>query len=299
MRWSGIFGLAALAACATAAPSADGEAAAPRSLGEILEQAPASDWAALDPDWTLYMELPQGRVIMALSPDFSPEHAENVRALARAHYWDGAAITRVQDNYVVQWGRPEGSPADMGGGRAEIEAHEYFRSAEGLPFTPLPDPDSYAEQTGFTGGFWAARNERGETWMIHCYGAIGVGRENPPNTGNSTELYTVIGQAPRHLDRNLAMVGRIVHGMELLTSLPRGTGPLGFYEQPEQRTPIRSVRLASDVPEGERTNLEVLRTDSLSFRDVIASRRHRHEEFFVEPTDRINVCNVPLPVRER
>jgi peptidylprolyl isomerase len=296
MRFSGLLGLMALAACATATPPADGQTPV-RALGEILEQSPASDWAPLDPEWTLYMDLAAGRVVIALSPDFSREHAENVRALARAHYWDGAAILRVQDNYVVQWGRPEESPRDMGTARAEISAHEYYRNASGLPFTRLQDPDSYAPQIGFTNGFWAARNRRGETWMLHCYGAIGVGRENPPNTGNSSELYTVIGQAPRHLDRNLAMVGRIVQGMELLTSLPRGTGPLGFYEQPEQRTAIRSIRLASDVDANERTNLEALRTDSQTFRDVIESRRHRREEFFAEPTGRINVCNVPLPVR--
>jgi peptidylprolyl isomerase len=135
--------------------------------------------------------------------------------------------------------------------------------------------------------------------MVHCYGAVGVGRENPPNTGNSTELYTVIGQSPRHLDRNLAMVGRIVQGMELLTALPRGTGDLGFYETEAERTAIRSVRLAADAPASERTNLEALHTDSATFRDVIASRRHRREGFFVEPTGRINVCNVPLPVRAR
>jgi len=296
MRVSGFLAMAALAACASV--SLDPEPSGPvRSLGEILEQSPASDWAPLDPDWTLYMELASGRVIIALSPDFSPEHAENVRALALAHYWDGASINRVQDNYVVQWGRAEDSPRDMGAARAEIVAHEYYRSAAGLPFTPLQDPDSYADQTGFTNGFWAGRNHRGETWMLHCYGAIGVGRENPPNTGNSTELYTVIGQSPRHLDRNLAMVGRIVQGMELLTSLPRGTGVLGFYENPEQRVPIRSVRLASELPAGERTNLEALRTDSATFRAVIESRRHRREDFFVEPTGRVNVCNVPLPVR--
>lgn len=291
MAWLGAVGLAA---CSTVPADAPGPG---RSLGEILEQSPASDWAPLDPEWTIYMEVPAGRVVIALSPDFSPEHAENVRALARAGYWNGASINRVQDNYVVQWGPPDDQPRNMGAARAEIEAHEYYRSAAGLPFTRLPDPDTYAEQTGFTNGFWAGRNTRGETWMLHCYGAIGVGRENPPNTGNSTELYTVIGQSPRHLDRNLAMVGRIVQGMELLTSLPRGTGPLGFYENPEQRTPIRSVRLAADVDANERTNLEALRTDSQTFRDVIESRRHRREEFFVEPTGHVNVCNVPLPVR--
>jgi peptidylprolyl isomerase len=296
MRVSGYLGMLALAACATAAPPSDGQTPV-RSLGEILEQSPPSDWRQLAPENTIYLELAAGRVVIELTDDFSPEHAENVRALARAHYWDGAFITRVQDNYVVQWGRAEDSPHDLGQARAEIPTHEYYRSASGLPFTRLPDGDSYARQNGFTNGFWAARNGRGETWMIHCYGAIGVGRDNPPNTGNSSELYTVIGQAPRHLDRNLAMVGRIVQGMELLTSLPRGSGGLGFYENPEQRVPIRSVRLASEVDTNERTNLEALRTDSQTFRDVIESRRHRREEFFAEPTGHINVCNVPLPVR--
>lgn len=298
MRFSGLLGMVALAACATPAPDATSQAPV-RSLGDILEQSPAGDWRRIEPDDTIYLELASGRVIIELTDDFSPQHAENVRALARAHYWDGAFITRVQDNYVVQWGRAEDDPHDLGSAQREIAAPEYYRSASGLPFTRLPDGDSYAPQNGFTNGFWAARNGRGETWMIHCYGAIGVGRDNPPNTGNSTELYTVIGQAPRHLDRNLAMVGRIVQGMELLTSLPRGTGQLGFYENPEQRTAIRSVRLASEVPPNERTNLEALRTDSQTFRDVIESRRHRREEFFAEPTGRINVCNVPLPVRER
>lgn len=293
-----------LAACASGlATSQPGSAPAqvgaqPPSLGDILAQSPATDWAPLDPNNTLYMDLPAGRVIIALSPDFSPQHAANVRALAHANYWDAAAITRVQDNYVTQWGRPEEAPPHaMGDAVADIAAPEYFRPVDDLPFTRLPDPDSYAAQTGFTNGFWAGRDGRGNTWMLHCYGAIGVGRDNPPNTGNGAELYVVIGQAPRHLDKNLAMVGRVVQGMELLSSLRRGTGPLGFYEHPEQRTPIGSIRLAADVPENQRINLETLRTDSATFRAVIESRRFRRESFFVDPTGHVNVCNVPLPVR--
>jgi len=268
------------------------------SLGDILAQSPASDWLRLDPEHTLYMELPAGRVIIALSPDFSPQHVANVRALARAGYWDGAAITRVQENYVTQWGRPEGDEHDLGAAAAEIAAPEYDRPVGDLPFTPLPDPDTYAAQTGFTHGFAAGRDGLGMTWMLHCYGAVGVARGNPPNTGNATGLYVAIGQSPRHLDRNVAMVGRVVQGMELLTSLARGRGALGFYEKPEERTPIRSVRLAADVPPGDRTDLELLRTDSETFRAVVESRRFRREAWFVEPTGRINVCNVPLPVRE-
>jgi peptidylprolyl isomerase len=304
MRAMGLISALLLAACISAnaapasPPSAAQTSAAPPSLSDILAQSPAADWAPLDPNNTLYMDLPSGRVIIELSSDFSPEHAANVRALAHANYWDGAAITRVQDNYVTQWGRPDDAPAhSLGGAVANIAAAEYARPVGALPFTRLPDPDSYAAQTGFTNGFWAGRDGRGATWMLHCYGAIGVGRDNPPNTGNGAELYVVIGQAPRHLDKNLAMVGRVVQGMELLSALPRGTGALGFYEHPEQRTPIRSIRLASDVPAGERVKLETLRTDSATFRTVIASRRFRRESFFVDPAGHINVCNVPLPVR--
>ena len=293
-------GLAFLAAaCAPMGAMQVGQSAptqAAPSMADILEHAPASDWRRLDPQNTLYMELPAGRVIIELSPDFSPEHAANVRALAHARYWDNGAILRAQDNYVVQWGRPEGDTRDLGGARADIPTPEYDRSTNGLPFTRLADPDSYARQTGFTNGFPAAR-DGAKTWMIHCYAIVGVGRDNPPNTGNGAELYVVLGQAPRHLDRNLALVGRVVQGMEFLSGVKRGGGALGFYETAAERTPIRSVRLAADVPGAERTNLEALRTDSASFLALIEARRFRRESFFVEPTGHINVCNVPLPVR--
>jgi peptidylprolyl isomerase len=74
---------------------------------------------------------------------------------------------------------------------------------------------------------------------------------------------------------------------------------LGFYETPEERTIIRSVRLASELPASERVNLETLRTDSATFRDLVESRRTRRDAWFLQPTGRINLCNVPLPVRTR
>ncbi|NJD19344.1 MAG: peptidylprolyl isomerase [Gemmatimonadetes bacterium] len=295
MRSQPLLALLALAACAGSVRPASAQAPA---LGDILAQSPATDWRRLDPEHTLYMELAGGRVIIALSPDFSPQHVANVRLLARAGYWDGAAITRVQENYVTQWGRPDGDEHDLGAAAADIAAPEFDRPVGDLPFTLLPDPDSYAAETGFTDGFAAGRDGRGTTWMLHCYGAVGVARGNPPDTGNGTSLYVPFGQSPRHLDRNVAMVGRVVQGMELLTSLRRGTGALGVYETPQERTPILSVRVAADVPPGERTVLEVLRSDSETFQAVLRSRRFRRETWFAEPTGHINVCNVPVPVRE-
>src|SRR5205814_3825312 len=120
----------------------------------------------------------------------------------------------------------------------------------------------------------------GKIWLAHCYGMVGAGRDNAADSGGGTELYVVIGHAPRHLDRNVTLLGRVVQGMELLSALPRGTGPLGFYEKPEQRLPLKQVRVAADVPPSERTALEVFRTDTPAFQKLIESRRNRPEEWY-------------------
>jgi peptidylprolyl isomerase len=290
--------LGLLAACASAeAPAAGGGQAPVRSLGEILEQSPASDWRAVDQNNLLYMQLPAGRVIIELAADYTPLHTANIQALARAHYWDGAAIVRSQENYVVQWGRDEADPRPMGSGAATL-APEFDLPRSGVQITRLPDPDSYAREVGFANGFPVASDGR-KTWMAHCYGMVGAGRGDTADSGSGAELYVVIGHAPRHLDRNIATVGRVLQGMELLSTMPRGTGALGFYETPAERTTITSVRLGSELPASERVSLEALRTDSATFNDVIESRRFRRESWFLEPVGHINLCNVPLPVRVR
>ena len=108
----------------------------------------------------------------------------------------------------------------------------------------------------------------------------------------------VTGQSPRQLDRNMSMVGRVVQGMEWLSTIPRGTGPLGFFEKPEQRVGIRSIRIAADVPKAGRTNVEVMRTDSPLFKELVESRRNRRDAFYKVQARHIDLCNVPVPTRE-
>ena len=169
-----------------------------------------------------------------------------------------------------------------------------------MPFTALPDPDTYAAQTGFSDSLPAARNPKiGRTWLTHCYGMVGVGRDLDVRSGSGAELYVVIGHAPRHLDRNVALVGRVVKGMELLSALPRGSADMDFYAKTQTPLPIKSVRVAADVPQAERSNLEVIRTDSAAFAALVESRRNRPEEFFKFPAGRIDLCNVPIAVRQR
>lgn len=268
---------------------------------EVLAASAPEDWRPLDPENTLYMELATGRVILELAPAFAPNHAANIKALVREGYFDGLVILRVQDNYVVQWGDPAEDKAKQRPIRTARAAlpPEFSRPiTPDLPFTPLPNGDVYAPEVGHSAGFPAARDpDAGQAWLTHCYGALGVSRGDTADSGSGAGLYVVIGHAPRHLDRNITLAGRVVKGMEWLSALPRGTGPLGFYEKPAQYVRIKSIRVAADVPAPRRTALELLRTDTPTFAAWVDARRHRREPWFLDPVGRVEVCNVPLPVR--
>jgi peptidylprolyl isomerase len=287
-----LFMLAAMPAFA-----ADGPVAPPRTMSEVLAGTTAADWRDLDPANTLYLQLPSGRVVIELAPAFAPLHVANLRQLARGRYFDGLAIVRSQDNFVVQWGDPDGQRS-LGAASATLPPEFTVRMTPGMPFERLPDHDGYAPEVGFSDGFPVGRDPaRGEAWLAHCYAMVGAGRGNETDSGNGAELYVVTGHAPRQLDRNIALVGRVVQGMELLSTVPRGSGPLGFFEQPAERVPIASVRLAADVPTEERSRLQVLRTDSDGFRRLVEVRRNRQDDWYRVPAGYIDLCNVPLVAR--
>ena len=292
--------LLALALVLPAAVSAE-EPQPVLTMQDVLDQSKPGDWRTLDPENTLYVELDSGRVVIELAPAFAPRHVANIRTLVRAGYFDGLSINRSQDNFVVQWGDADSQdPAKvrpLGEADAKLPA-EFVRDAQGLDFTRLPDVDGWAPEVGFVQGFPAARDPQANSaWLAHCYGAVGAGRDTAADSSKGNELYVVTGQSPRQLDRNITTVGRVVQGMEKLSVLPRGTGPLGFYEQPEQRTTLRAIRLASQVPAAERTAIEVFRTDTPAFQALVESRRNRRDGWYVQPAGHIDLCNVPLPVR--
>jgi peptidylprolyl isomerase len=290
------YALVFLVCTASAAPGAP----APKTptMSEVLSAASAADWRPADPDNTLYVDLATGRVVIELAPAFAPLHVANIKTLARAGYFNGLAVIREQDNYVAQWGDPENRhplPAGLGKTAAEFD----MPTPAALPFTRLPDGDVYAPEVGLSNGLPAARSAAlHRTWLAHCYGMVGVGRDIDVESGSGAEMYVVIGHAPRHLDRNVALVGRVLKGVQLLSALPRGSLEMGFYAKNEKPLPIKSIRVAADVPAAERINLEVLRTDTATFQKLIESRRNRPEEFFKVPAGKIDLCNVPLPVRE-
>ncbi|GGD45491.1 peptidylprolyl isomerase [Erythrobacter arachoides] len=163
--------------------------------------------------------------------------------------------------------------------------------------------DRYAGIATFVAGWPVGGNfslhgrEAEAFWPIHCYGAVGVGRNMAPDTGTGAELYTIIGQPQRHMDRNLAVVGRVIEGMEHLSSLPRGSGDLGFYteEEADLRVSILSVRLGSELADAPA--FEYLDTASESFARYVAVRANRNDAFYTVPAGGVDVCSVQVPVR--
>ena len=318
---------AALATLALPHPAIAQDAPSPN---QIVGEASADEWVAIPAEDLLVMTLAPDRdgeprkVVIQLMPEpFSQGWISNIRTLARAGWYDGISVNRVQDNYVVQWGDPnydnpeaEGAAKPLPEGLSEVpesaftmpwssafigmkQKAYYSYKASWWPWhTPDPVKDSYAKEAGFLDGFPFANNAEG-VWPVHCYGMVGVGRGMSPDTGSGAELYTVIGHAPRHLDRNIALVGRVISGMEHLSSLPRGSGDLGFYtsEESDERTPIRSIRVTSDLPAAEQPRFEYLSTESETFARYAEARANRRDPFFIVPAGGADVCNIPVPVR--
>ncbi|UVO55913.1 peptidylprolyl isomerase [Sphingomonas sp. SUN039] len=303
---------------------------APKVLApsEIVAAAPAADWVAIEASDLLVMDLAPDRdgnkrrvVIQLMPPPFSQGWVGNIRKLAAARFWDATSINRVQDNYVVQWGdanaEDKAKAKGLPPGLAKVSQSDYaidfskvrswhtvstVKSSQRSPrsYSPVDgkndvSSDAYAWQTEIANG-WPVGTDTETVWPVHCYGMVGVGRDMPPDTGTGAELYTVIGHAPRHLDRNIALVGRVIAGIEHLSSLPRGTGPLGFYEKPEQREGIVAVRLGNEVADLPR--YQYLSTESASFARYAAARANRRDAFFIHPAGGADICNIPVPVRK-
>ncbi|MEO9636356.1 MAG: peptidylprolyl isomerase [Parasphingorhabdus sp.] len=299
------------------------------SPNAIVDAAPASDWVKIAPSDLLVMDLAPDakgearRVVIQLMPEpFSQGWIRNIRKLTAAKFWDGTSINRVQDNYVVQWGdagydNPESGETEqkvLPEGLETVPESEYqvdfdaqLSSEQRKSFgravasfwpwhTTFPLQDGYSKETGFIKGWALAFRDR-KTWPIHCYGAVGVGRNYSPDTGSGAELYTVIGHAPRHLDRNIAVVGRIIEGIEHLSSLPRGKGQLGFYADASKRVPITSIRLGDALGDGSAPAFEYLDTNSDVFAQYADARANRRDPFFIKPAGGADICNIPVPVR--
>ncbi len=191
----------------------------------VVTQSTANEWRLLDPENTLYLSLESGTVIIELMPQLAPLHVENTKALVRQGIFNNTNFYRVIDGFVAQGGPMFESEDDM----KPLAQGQYGVASElttevdlGDEYISFDKQDGYADETGFLHSFPIGRDlNSGESWMLHCYGALGMGRANELDSGG-TELYIVNGTAQRYLDRNVTIFGRVIDGMPHIQALRRG-----------------------------------------------------------------------------
>ncbi|TPG17554.1 peptidylprolyl isomerase [Sphingomonas koreensis] len=255
----------------------------------------AADWRAIPDDQLLVMTLAGNRtVVIRLAPDYAPQHVGNVDKLAAGHWWDGTSVYRVQENWVTQWGdATEKKP--LPAGVSPSPAAREFDIASFQPAARMSRSDAYSTASGITADGWPVATDGSAAWLAHCYGTVGVARDTLPDTGSGAELFTPIGQSARRLDRNYTIVGRVIEGMDYLSAMPRSQAEMGMYATENERTPIVSVRLASEIPAAERPHYQYRAADNPRFAAMIALRENPKP-----PTIGLggaDVCDVPLATR--
>ena len=252
------------------------------------------DWRAIPDDELMLIELADGhRVVVRLAARYAPAHVANIRTLARAGWWNGESVYRVQENWVAQWGDPTEKKA-LPVGMTDHPAAE-FEITGFAPAQRLAKADAYSTASGITADGWPVATDGKAAWLTHCYGMVGVARDAAPSTGSGSELFTPIGQSARRLDLNYTVVGRIVEGMQYFSSLPRSDAAMGVYATAAERTGIARVVLASDLPVASRPHYQYRGADNVRFAAAIQRREHPDA-----PTVAIgaSVCDVLPAVRK-
>ena len=266
-------------------------------------------WNALDPDNTVYMVLPEGTVVIQLNPVFAPKTVKHFKQLLEERFYLGTSFYRVIDGFVAQGGDESDIDDTQPAGtlKAEFEINwplkpedkEEAENWEPMSWTPVQTDDMFAAYTGFIDGFPAREDdEAGKAWLTHCPGTVAMARSEDPDS-SSTDFYIVIGQAPRYLDRNLTVFGRVVWGMDIVQHIKRGPAmDNGIIEEDLDRTWIKQMILASSIDPEQRLDVYVADTNSDGFKKILKQRRNRTQKFFhYKPPKVLDVCQIPVPAR--
>ena len=182
----------------------------------------ADSWYQVPQANTLTFQTAHGDVVIALHPTLAPKHVARFKALIDAGFYNEQAFYRVVDGFVAQAGSNDTHDTSRFAANLLKPISAEFTQPLNSNVNLVESKDMFAPNTGFLDGFPVGIDKsRKEMWGLHCPGVVAFARNSEKDTA-STEFYIVIGQAPRHLDRNMSVVGRVVKGMELLQKLPRG-----------------------------------------------------------------------------
>ncbi|HWT07567.1 MAG TPA: peptidylprolyl isomerase [Roseomonas sp.] len=152
--------------------------------------------AAPDPENTLILEIPSGRVTIQMLPDLAPNHVARIKTLVRQGFYDNTPFHRVIDGFMAQGGDPTGT--GTGGSRLPDLAAEFVPASR-------------------------ARFVRG---------TVGMARTANPNSANSQ--FFIMFAPNQGLDGQYTIWGRVIAGMDAVDRIKRGAPGSGTVTNPDR-----------------------------------------------------------------
>ena len=256
------------------------------------------EWRTPEPENLIYLKLETGTVVIELAPFMAPTHVAQFKNLVAEGFYDGLDFYRVIDGFVAQAGDlSEQKPSKN---KSYLTAEFSRLISKTSDFKLVQSPDFIAPQTGYLSGFAAGRDlQSKQEWLLHCPGAVGFARNVDANSAN-TEFYIVIGQATRHLDRNMSVIGRVIYGMPTVQALHRANmnNASGVIEDADQRSKIRWAKLVKDINPKNQLNIQIQQQDSEQVKQRLASAKKLDNAFFhFKGNGNLDVCYYQLKTR--
>jgi peptidylprolyl isomerase len=253
----------------------------------------APEWRSVSPENLLVIDTTKGRVLVELMPQVAPLHVERIRLLSRNGFYDNLAWHRVIDWFMAQTGDPLGN----GEGQSpypDLKGEFTFRRDPSMSFTPVAAPSgalvgflgSLPVQTQPDSAFALTGDGKVHGWGLYCPGVAGMARDEGNDTANSQ--FFLMRQSYPALDKRYSVWGMTVAGLDVVRAIKVGDGDNGMVgSEPDRMT---RVRIASDLPEAERTSIQVLDTASPRFQALVSETRAARGADF-------SVCDITLPVQ--
>lgn len=258
-------GLAFMGFVACAGAQTDDSAEAPAFTMEDVSASPDA-WRAVDPENLVVIDTSKGKILIELMPSAAPNHVAQFKAYVRAGLYNNTPFHRVIKGFMAQGGdvgQVHGADKMM----PQLEAEFTFRRD---PNETAMDPVGYADAAvaGFHQGFplesvaqfmsEMSVDGRVESWMPHCAGVLSSARTDDPNSANAQ--FFLISDQGRHLDKQYTAKGRVLSGMDVVTSIKLGPKPDGYpISNPDV---VTKASMAADLDATSRPTVYVERTNT-------------------------------------
>lgn len=271
-------------------------------IAPMAAVAQTPEWREVAPENLLVMETTEGRVLIELYPEVAPQHVERVRTLARQGFYDGVPFHRVMTGFMAQTGDPTGT-GEGGSGLPDLLAEFTFRRGPEPAFAPVSGSDqSMRRPTGGQVGIFGAlpistqpdgqmfvtRDGRVDAVAWFCPGVVGAAR-TASNVNSSNSQFFIMTGSQMSLNGQYTVWGHVVGPMDAVLALEPGDGQTGMVPEAD-RDRMTRVRIAADIPQGERPTARVLDVRSQRFQQLVEERR-------AAGGSRFSVCDLTLPAQ--